>query len=1114
MRRLLRTLVGSSFPLVLIVLIGLGGPSFAQEEADADAVEIEIEEEEEEEEEEGKLSAGTLSGLEFRNLGPALMSGRISDIAVDPEDWGTWYLAAASGGVWKTENAGTTWTPIFDGEDSYAIACVTLDPRNPQTVWVGTGENNSQRSVGYGDGVYKSLDGGRSWENVGLEDSAHIGRIVIDPRDSDVVYVAAQGPLWSPGGERGLYKTVDGGQSWTLILEISENTGITDVLLDPRDPDRVYAASYQRRRHVGMLLGGGPESGFHKSTDGGMTWREVKAGLPGGDLGRIGLAISPQNPDVLYATVEALKGQGFYRSDDRGERWEKRSDYYNSSGQYYAELWPDPHRFDRVFAADTRLHVTEDGGRNFRSVASDFKHVDNHAMAFDPGDPAHMLIGCDGGLYETWDDCETYRWAANLPLTQFYRVGLDNALPFYHVYGGTQDNATQGGPSRTNNRHGIRNSDWYVTVGGDGFQTRVDPEDPNIVYSQWQHAGLIRYDRQSGERVEIQPQPEPGEAALKWHWNSPLIISPHLHTRLYFAAQRLFRSDDRGATWQAISPDLSRGIDRNELEVMGRLWSVDSVNRNESSSFYGTIVSLDESPLVEGLIYVGTDDGLVQVTEDGGATWRKIESFPDVPAVAYSADVVASQHDPDTVFALFENHKRGDFRPYVLKSTDRGVSWNSIAGDLPEDEPTWCLVQDHEQPNLLFVSTEFGVYVTVDGGTAWFRLKGGLPTISVRDMEIQRRENDLVLATFGRGFYVLDDYSPLRRITAELLEEEAVLFDVDDALWYLEASPLGGGEKGSQGDAFFTAPNPPYGAVFTYYLAEGLKSRKAQRKKREKEHLKAEEPIPFPSWDELRAEDREEDPVILVTVTDAEGNVVRRFPGPAGSGLHRVTWDLRYPSLRPARSGGGGGRRGGGGGPLAVPGTYAVSIAKRVDGVVTPLAGPVSFETVPLGLVSLPATDRAAMLAFQEKLGRLQRAIAGTSRSIDEALTEVKLVRRALDDTVGAPESLSAVARDLERRLLDVQEKLAGDRTRSRRQEPTSPSLQGRVSRAMSCFTATSAPTTTQVRAYDLAADQFDGVLEEVRRLVEVELVELEAALERAHAPWTPGRGVPRWTRE
>ncbi len=399
---------------------------------------------------EDRFTAETFSGLKLRSIGPALTSGRIGDLAVDPEDHSTIYVAVASGGVWKTTNAGTTWTPIFDGEGSYSIGCVTLDPNNSNVVWVGTGENNSQRSVGYGDGVYKSLDGGGSWTKMGLESSEHIGKIVVDPRDSDVVYVAAQGPLWAPGGDRGLYKTTDGGKTWAAVLEISENTGVSDLVVDPRDPDVLYAAAYQRRRHVWTLVNGGPESALHKSTDGGATWRKLAGGLPSGDVGRIGLAISPADPDVVYAMVEAaLDGGGFYRSTDRGETWKKVNDYVSGSPQYYQELIADPHDADRVYSMDTWMQVTEDGGKTWESVPETYKHVDNHALWIDPGDTDHLLAGCDGGLYETFDRGATWRFFFNLPVTQFYKIAVDNDQPFYNVYGGTQDNFTLGGTSRT-----------------------------------------------------------------------------------------------------------------------------------------------------------------------------------------------------------------------------------------------------------------------------------------------------------------------------------------------------------------------------------------------------------------------------------------------------------------------------------------------------------------------------------------------------------------------------------------------------------------------------------------------------------------------------------------
>ncbi len=1076
----------------------------------------------EQKKDEGPLKASTFAGLKLREIGPALTSGRVVDIVVDPEEPQVWYVAAASGGVWKTTNAGTTWKPIFEGEGSYSIGCITIDPTNPHVVWVGTGENNSQRSVGYGDGVYKSLDGGKSWENMGLGDSEHIGRIAVDPRDGDTVYVAAQGPLWSVGGDRGLYKTTDGGATWERVLEISEHTGVSEVLLDPRDPDTVYAAAYQRRRRVWSLINGGPESAVYKSTDGFKTWRKLSSGLPEGDVGRIGLALSPADPDVLYAVVETAepKSAGFYRSVDRGESWERRSGYVSASPQYYQEIVADPEDVDRVYSNDIWMRRTEDGGKSFQRVPEKWKHVDNHALWIDPADTRHILAGCDGGVYETFDRGETWRYIANLPITQFYKVGIDDELPFYNVYGGTQDNFTIGGPSRTTSNHGIVNSDWYITRGGDGFQARVEPGNPDVVYSEAQYGELVRYDRRSGETVDVKPQPGPDDEPLRWNWDAPLLISPHSATRLYFAANVLFRSDDRGSTWRAISGDLSRQLDRHQLEMMGRTWSIDSVSRHRSTSQYGNVVSLDESPLAEGLIYAGTDDGLVQVTPDSGETWRKVESFPGVPELTYVNDLLASRHEEGTVYAAFNNHKSGDFKPYLLKSADRGVTWASIVGDaedggLPERGSVYVVVEDRVQPELLFAGTELGLYFTLDGGGKWIELTGGIPTIAVRDLEIQEREVDLVVASFGRGFFILDDYSPLRGLGAEALEAEAILFPAKDVWMFNESFPLGEPGKSFQGDAFFTAPNPPNGAVFTYYLKEEVKTRKKKRQESEKELVKAEEKIPMPTWEELRAEDREEEPAMLLTVTDAEGHVIRHLTGPAKAGIHRISWDLRFPSpepasLEPPRSGP---FTTPPRGPRVVPDTYTVQLSKRVDGAVTPLGEPRSFAVKPLENVTLPAEDREALLAFQRKTARLQRAVLGAAEVASSTEDRLALIKKALDGTAGADPELATRARDLESRLWSIRDRLMGDHVKRRRSEPTLPSILNRVGRATRGWGSSSAATTTSQQSYEAAAAAFEEVLEELRVLVEEDLAALEADMEAAGAPWTPGR-LPRWERE
>ncbi|MEE8526495.1 MAG: glycosyl hydrolase [Thermoanaerobaculia bacterium] len=1071
------------------------------------------------------MAADTFRGLALRGIGPALTSGRIADLAVDPENRKIYYVAVASGGVWKTVNAGTTWTPVFDDQGSYSIGCVTLDPSDSNVVWVGTGENNSQRSVGYGDGVYKSVDGGKSWKNMGLAESEHIGKIVVDPRDSDVVYVAAQGPLWRAGDDRGLYKTTDGGVTWERVLEVDEHTGVSDLVFDPRDPDVLYASSYQRRRRVWTLIDGGPGSAIHKSTDAGVHWSKLDNGLPEEDMGRIGLAISPADPDVVYAIIEAARDAGgFFRSVDRGATWEKRSDYVSGSPQYYNEIIPDPRDVDRVYSMDTWMMVTDDGGASFQQVPETAKHVDSHALWIDPDDTDYLLAGCDGGVYESFDRAATWDFKANLPVTQFYKGTVDNDFPFYNVYGGTQDNFTLGGPSRTKNHQGITNREWYVTLGGDGFAPRVDPENPDVVYSQSQNGGLNRIDRKSGEMLPIRPQPAPGEDPPRWNWDSPLIISPHSHTRLYYAAQRVYRSDDRGDGWRPISPDLTRQLDRNTLEVMGRVWSVDAVAKNRSTSYYGNVVSLSESPRVEGLLYAGTDDGLIQVLEPGAESWRKIRStqadegaLRELPELSYVDHVEASRHDDDTVYAAFNDHKSGNFAPYVLKSTDRGVTWTSITGvpdhgALPERGSVYSLAEDHEDPDLLFAGTEFGVFFTVDGGGRWIALAGGMPVIAVRDLAIQRRENDLLAVTFGRGFYILDDYTPLRHVDAATLEQEAKLFPVKDTWMYMEAFPLGLRDKSFQGDGFYTAPNPPYGAVFTYYLKDAVETRAEARHKREEEIREAGGDNPYPSWDELRAEDREAAAAIVLTVRDGAGDVVRRLTGPTAEGFHRVAWDLRYPPPDPAsltpfeppnpfvdpqR------------GPMVVPGTYSVSIAKSVDSVVSPLSEPQSFTTEPLGVATLAAADKAEMLAFQKQTAELQRAVLGTVAVAGETQTRLEHVLVALADTPAAGPELSDRARGLLDRLRDLREELEGDQVIREHSEPTPPSITARVGAVLGGWTSSSAPTRTHRDNYDYAEAAFSGLLEKLRTLI-ADLEQLEDEMEALGAPWTPGR-VPQW---
>ncbi len=1059
------------------------------------------------------MNADTFSGLKFRSIGPAVASGRVMSIAVNPKNKVEYYVGVASGGVWKTVNDGTTWTPLFDKEGSYSIGWVALDPNDPSVVWVGAGESNSQRSVSYGDGIYWSDDGGKDWQNLGLKKSEHIGRVVIDPRDSKVVYVAAEGPLWGPGGDRGLYKSGDGGKTWKAVLAISENTGVVDVAIDPSNPDVIYAAAYQRRRHVFTLIDGGPESAIYKSTDAGATWNKLKSGLPTVDMGRIGLAVSPADPNVVYATIEAADGKGgIFRSDDRGANWERRNEF-DAGAMYYARVVCDPKNVDRIFIMNVSLRESLDGGKTLHKVQETNHHGDNHALWIDPENTKHWLLGSDGGMYETWDDAKNWQFKANLPTVQFYDVAVDNAVPFYNVCGGTQDYFSWCGPARTRNINGIVNSDWFVTTGGDGFRSVVDPVDPNTIYSESQYGVLVRYDKPTGQELALQPLEGKGEPPLRWNWDSPVIISPHSHTRLYFAANKLFRSDDRGDTWKAISGDLTRQTDRNKLPVMGRVWEPDAVAKNASTSLYGNIVALAESPKKEGLIYVGTDDGLIQITGDGGQSWTKYEKFPGVPEMTYVSRLAASQHDANVVYAAFDRHKNEDFKPYLLRSGDAGKTWTSIAGNLPENGTVLSIAEDTVNPTLLFVGTEFGAFFTIDGGAHWVQLKGGLPTIAVRDMVMQTRESDLVIATFGRGFYVLDDISALRKTKAESLEQGAALFPVRDSLLYIERHPLGGPKKGYQGDAFYTAENPPYGAVFTAYLKEKLKTKKEKRQEAEKEAAKKNQTLAYPTNDELRAEAEETKPEVYFVVYDESGAAIRRVDGSTDAGFQRVAWDLRYPapSLHEHMEEGEDFPAAGSKGPLVISGNYSVRMFQKVDGAIAELGGAQNFKVALDGTGAVSAADRAAQEEFQRKVARLYRAVSGGVHTGEEVETRLKEIRKALRETPAAEKQLAAAADSIEQRDREILRMLRGDTELQKRNEPVPSSINERVNTILEGERFSLAkPTQTHVDDYNVAAGEFGELLGKLHGLVEVDLVKLEKDIEAAGAPWTPGR-VPEW---
>ena len=1060
-----------------------------------------------------KFNADTaLAGLKFRSIGPAFMSGRIADIAIHPENDNTWFIAVGSGGVWRTNNSGITWKPVFDKQKVYSIGCVTIDPNLPTTVWVGTGENVGGRHISFGDGIYRSLDGGNTWKNMGLKKSEHISKIIVHPENSKVIYVAVQGPLWSSGGERGFYRTTDGGQTWTRTLGNNQWTGVTDIELDPNNPEVIYAATWDRHRTVAAYMGGGPGTGLHKSTDGGQTWTQLKTGLPKGNLGKIGLAVSPQKPNVVYAAIELdRRSGGVYRSEDYGVSWKKMSSAVSGATgpHYYQELYASPHQFDRLYLMDVRAQVSEDGGKTFKRMPEKHKHSDNHAMAFRADDPNYLLVGCDGGMYESFDLGQNWRYMANLPLTQYYKLAVDDAEPFYNIYGGTQDNNTQGGPSRTDNVHGIRNADWRVVLGGDGHQPATEPGNPNIVYAEWQQGNLTRVDNITGENVYIQPQPAEGDPVERFNWDAPILVSPHAVTTLYFASQRLWKSTDRGDSWTAISPDLTKDLERIEQPIMGKKQSWDNAWDIYAMSNYSTITSIAESPKQQGLLYVGTDDGLIQISENDGEAWRKVPvSELGAPATAFVNDIKADLFDANTVYVCLDNHKFGDYKPYFFKSTDKGKSWKKMVNKLPETTLLWRVVQDHQKKELLFLATEFGIYTSLNGGASWSQLKGGLPTISFRDLAIQKRENDLVAASFGRGFYILDDYSPLREVNAGNMEAEGHLFPIKDAWWYMPRKVLGSSEVGSQGADHFVAPNPEFGAIITYNLSKGYESLQEKRKAAEKK--KKDQDIAFPGWEALENEKQEQKPAVFLIIKDSQGKVIRRIKAPAKKGIHRVAWDLRYPATNSIRStklpkNPSEGPKG----LMAAPGQYSATLVKLVDGVATELSPSQTFTVKRLRKGALPGSTPEATAAFWRELDAINIDLTATSMTLRQTQEQVKFMAISLSRSQSAPGDLDKQLHDLNNRLETMKKQLSGDPLRKEVGEKSIPTIGSRISVARwGTSGSTYGPTPTHQQSLDIAKKQLATLKTELEQILTTELPALEKALDDVKAPAVKGGGL------
>ncbi len=1031
-----------------------------------------------------KPNSSMLSALKFRLIGPASYSGRIADFAVNPEDPSEYYVGVASGGLWKTENKGTTFTPVFDNKPVFSIGALAIDPVNPNIVWAGTGENNSQRNLAYGDGVYKTTDAGKTWTNVGLKESEHIGKIMIDPRNTDVVYVASQGPAWGPGGERGLYKTTDGGKTWEQVLYIGEYTGITDMEMDPRNPDILYAAAHQRERRVYSKINGGPNSAIYKSVDAGETWYKLTKGLPSGDVGRIGLALSPPNPDIIYAMIELPESKGgFWRSDDMGESWTRMSDEIAGSPQYYVEIYADPVDPDRIISMDVRNRVSDDGGETWEYLGEKNKHVDNHAMWIDPDNTNYYLMGCDGGIYESWDRGRNWIFKSNFPVTQYYHVRTDNDYPFYNVYGGTQDNGSWYGPNRTIRRY-LVNADFTYTIGGDGYLSIPDPDNPDIHYAESQYCGLRRYDERTGNSVSIKPQPA-GDEIYRFNWNTPYFISPFDSKTLYVAANKVLKSTDRGGSWKEISPDLTRQLDVDLLPMMGKIWPPEAIAKSLSTSPFGNIFALAESPLSQGRIYAGTDDGLIWRTDDDGENWIKYSSFPGVPDMTFVNYILPSQHDENTVYACFDGRKNAsDFTPYIIKSTDKGESWTPIASNLP-DGTIYAIQEDHIDPNILFIGTEWGVWVTLNRGGEWFRLRNGLPTIQVKDLDIQERENDLAVATFGRGWYILDDYSYLRQLNAEAMSRDAHIFDIKDGLLYYPST-----NQNYQGEVHFRIPNPGPEVKFIYNVKEGYETLKQKRLKAQREAKKEGKEISYPSDEELIAEAREEKAMLIFTIADSNGDIMRKIETPLRSGIGSVTWDMSYLDRR---------------GPAVPPGKYSVSMEKYVRGEYIDLGAEKEFTVKALDNNALGTPDYKTKFEFLKKASDMYSTISETYSYTNSMKDEMSDLRSELKRTAANTHDLMNESKNIEKRLDAVILALIGRRTDGARVDATEPSIMNRMRFAVSASSGSDNNITgAQREQYDIALEDFSeqyNELEEIHSL----MINLKNELRSVDIDWSPG---------
>jgi photosystem II stability/assembly factor-like uncharacterized protein len=1041
-----------------------------------------------------------ISNLKYREIGPAVMGGRVADLAVVESKPQIFYVGTASGGLWKTTNHGTTWEPIFDGQTTASIGDVTLAPSNANVIWVGTGEPQNRQSSPWGNGVYKSTDAGRTWQHLGLEDTHHIGRIVVHHTNPQVAYVAAVGHLWGPNPERGVYRTRDGGLTWDLVLFVDDHTGAIDLVMHPGDPNTLIAAMYQRQRTGWGFNGGGPGSGIYRTTDGGDTWHELTNGLPEGDMGRIGLDMFQGDGNLVLAVIEAdardpsrgfgsqgpasERKSGVYRSTDRGETWQKISDT-NPRPMYYGQIRIDPTDPERVYVLGTQLMVSDDGGKTFRSDGAQQIHVDHHALWIDPNDSDHLIIGSDGGVSASFDRSGHWRMYDNMAIGQFYQIGVDMRDPYF-VCGGLQDNSSWCGPNRTLNSYGIRNSDWTDVWGGDGFFNLIDPTDHNIVYTESQGGNLGRVDLETGEGVRIRPVARPlagqeedeEDRSFRFNWNAPIVISAHDPATILFGGNVLFESTDRGVTWQEISPDLTKQIDRTELEIMGVPGSEPMMSPNDGISTYGNITTIGESPLNADLIYVGTDDGNVQLTQDGGGTWTDLTSrIRDLPERTYVSRIVPSRFVEGRVYATFDGHRNDDFAPHAYVSEDYGQRWQAIVGGLPHGWSVNVIAEHPNNEDLLLLGNEVGVYFSIDRGAAWVRLKNNLPTVPVDDIVVHERDNDLVVGTHGRSIWIMGDITPLEQLSGELLASSAHLFPVRSATMY----SLAGGWPFWH--TVFTAPNPPVGANIRYYLKDKLTEQEAAVTAESSSNGSG------PSGqgsDRQRASRNNDEIKARLVIVDSDGNPVRELEGPGDAGIHEVVWDLRLAP--PFESQGGqGGFFGAPRGPRVLPGTYSVQLEVGQT-------QSVQFQVRGDPRIAISDADRRARQNALMSVHALNKSINQANRTVSRLRGQVSDIQALIKEHEGAPEALSEDAKLLSERL----DTLSRELSQAGRNARVSNAIEGSTTR----------PTADQLWQIDRAWENVPGLIEQINEIVGNSLPALYRACDENGIRPDPGKPI------